>query len=51
MAAPTFIRPGRPAGRRSAGDRISRLLTADGDGWAYKSGCWPWRRSAACNWA
>jgi transposase len=31
MAAQTFIRPRRPAGRRSYGDRISHLLTADGE--------------------
>src|SRR6188768_2831564 len=39
MAAQTFIRPRRPAGRRSCGDRISRLLTADGDDWGCGSAC------------
>ena len=39
MAAQTFIRPRRPAGRRSPEDRISRLLTADGDGLACGNAC------------
>ena len=39
MATQTFIRPRRPAGRRSVGDRISRLLTADGAGWGCGNAC------------